>query len=114
MNRRARIYILLVSLVGAGLAALSFGRFVGRIMEVGLQNDAFELVCLIFLCTISGALPIYMRSNQALMSPFIRGPCRVPYAGDGFRHLYPADQQHPLYLYDIVTKPKSAATPSGW
>ncbi len=113
MNRRAKIYIFLVSVVGAVLAAFSVARFANHILEAGLMHDAFELTCLIFLCTISGALPIYMRSNQALDVTIISILAVYLTRGMDSAISILLISNVILYLYDIITKPKNAASLSG-
>jgi putative nucleotidyltransferase with HDIG domain len=113
MNRRAKIYIFLVTVLGIGFTAFSVARFVNHVMEVGLMHDAFELACLIFLCTISGALPIYMRSNQALDITIISVLAVYLTRGMDSAVSILLISNIILYFYDILTKPKSAASLSG-
>lgn len=113
MNRRAEKYIYAVSVAGVILAVFSCIRFVNQIREVGFLNDAFELACLIFLCTVSGALPIYMRSNQALDVTIIAILAVYLTRGmDSAISIFLISGTL-LYLYDLISTPKTAASRSG-
>lgn len=113
MSRRAVRFILLVSAIGTILAALSCTWFVGRIAEAGFINDAFELACLVFLCTISSALPIRMRGNQWLDVSIIS--ILAVYLTRGMEAAISiwVVSGLILYLYDLVTKPGSAFSRPG-
>jgi putative nucleotidyltransferase with HDIG domain len=79
-------------------------------MEDGFLNDVFGLACLTFFCTISGALPIYMRSNQALDVTIIAILAVFLTRGmDAAISIWMVSSGI-LFLYDIINKPKTAAT----
>jgi putative nucleotidyltransferase with HDIG domain len=113
MNRRAVRFILLVSAIGIVLAALSFAWFARRVAEAGFFSDAFELACLVFLCTISSALPIRMRDNQWLDVSIIS--ILAVYLTRGMEAAISIwiISGLILYLYDLITKPASAFSRSG-
>ena len=113
MNRRAVRYIILTTALGIFLAALSCTRFTGGIMASGFWGEAFELACLIFLCTVSIALPIYMRSNQYLDVSIIAILAVYLTRGMDAAVTIRLISGTILYLYDLFTKPRTAATRLG-
>ncbi len=113
MNRRAERYIFLVSAIGLVLAALSCATFVRQVMEIGFLSDAFELACLIFLCTVSSALPIRMRDNQWLDVSIISILAVYLTRGMDVAIAIWVISCIILYVYELIFKPKSAASRSG-
>jgi putative nucleotidyltransferase with HDIG domain len=113
MNRRAERYIFFVTALGIVLAALSCTQFVHWVMKIGFFNEAFELTCLIFLCTISIALPIRMRSDQYLDVSIIAILAVYLTRGMDAAVAIRLVSGTILYLYDLFTKPKTAASRLG-
>ena len=113
MNRRALRYIYLITLLGVILAVLSCARFVSWIAGVGFLHEAFDLACLIFLCTVSIALPIYMRSDQYLDVSIIAILAVYLTHGTDAAVAIRLISGTILYAYDLFTKPKTAATRLG-
>ena len=113
MNRRAEIYIFFVSVIGLVLAALSCVWFVRQVVDVGFWNEAFELACLIFLCTISSALPIQMRENQWLDVSIISILAVYLTRGMDAAIAIWLISCILLYFYDLIVKPRSTASRSG-
>lgn len=113
MNRRAVKYIFFISMLGVVLATFSCIRFIHGIAEFGFFHEAFELACLIFLCTVSIALPIYMRSNQYLDVSIISILAVYLTRGMDAAVSIRLVSGTILYLYDLFTKPKTAATRLG-
>lgn len=113
MNSRARKYIGLVCVVGVLLAAISCIRFVRGIMAAGFLADPLELACLVILCTVSAAFPIYMRSNQALDVSIIAILAVYLTRGRDAAVTIWLASSIVLYISDLITKPQSAATGAG-
>lgn len=65
MNRRSRTYICLVVLLGMSLGVFSCVKYFPDLQSMGWAGVP-QLLCIIVLCAVSRACPIYMRSNQAL------------------------------------------------
>lgn len=113
MNRRAERYIFFVSAIGLVLAVLSCTRFVRQVAEVGFWNDAFELACLIFLCTVSVALPIQMRENQWLDVSIISILAVYLTRGMDAAIAILLISCVLLYFHDLIVKPRTTASRSG-
>ena len=113
MNRRAIRYIILITALGVVLAALSCTRFINGVADLGFFHDAFELACLVFLCTVSIALPIYMRSDQYLDVSIIAILAVYLTRGMDAAVSIRLISGTILYLYDLFAKPRTAASRIG-
>lgn len=113
MNRRAERYILIVTIAGIVLTFFACLGFARQIAENGLFQDGFEFVCLVFLCTASIALPIQMRSNQYLDVSIIS--ILAVYLTRGMESAVAIRliSGTILYVYDLFTSRRTAATRLG-
>lgn len=113
MNRRAERFIFIVTIAGIILTAYSCVGFVRQIKEIGLFKDGFELACLVFLCTVSIALPINMRSNQYLDVSIIS--ILAVYLTHGMESavVIRLISGTILYVYDLFVTRRTAATRLG-
>ena len=113
MNRKAERLIFAITVLGVVLAAFSCTRFVNRAWEIGFRNDAFELICLVFLCTVSIALPIRMRSDQYLDVSIIAILSVYLTRGMDAAVVIRLVSGTILFVYDLIVKPKTTATRLG-
>lgn len=113
MNRKAERFILAVTVLGVALAAFSCVRFVSAFRTTGFVSEAFEWICLIFLSTVSIALPIRMRSDQYLDVSIIAILSVYLTRGMDAAVVIRLVSGTILYIYDLIVRPKTAATRLG-
>ena len=113
MNRRAERFIIVVSTIGIILTVYSFAGFARQIAEIGFLKDAFELACLVFLCTASSAFPIRMRSNQYLDVSIISILAVYLTRGMEAASCIWVINGTLRYVYELFVRPKDAASRMG-
>lgn len=113
MNRRAEIYIFVISIIGLALAAASCARYLWDIAQAGFLHEAFGLACAVILCSVTRAFPIRMRSNQYLDVSVIAILAIYLTRGMDATVFVWTVSSVILYASDLITAPKKALSRDG-